>query len=117
VTYFVAPDVGSEPVLMGWCAWPPSSIKFDLLDDHASLDLEYLNAYIPNLQVSGQACDCLFGRTETGRIRRQWELQIAEQIIFPRPWRETGRSGFRSGPGKNSSQWQWREPSDIEFRG
>ena len=31
----------------------------DLLDDHVSLDLEcldrvYLNAYIPNLQVSGQ---------------------------------------------------------------
>jgi hypothetical protein len=89
-------------------------------DDHPLFDVvDVLRPlYLVLVDASSGACDGLFGRPGTRRLRYQWELRIAEHIVFPTPLAGDRAVGFTSRvPTGIPLGGHWREPSEIEYRG
>ena len=76
----------------------------DLLDEHVTLDLEcldriYLNAYVPNLQTSGQVVG--FMRTHLGQVIPSPAVMEKWATGSARPWTPSQRTmTFRSSASR-----------------
>jgi hypothetical protein len=83
---------------------------FDVVDVLWPLNLVVVAA-------SSGACDRLFGRPGTKRIRYHWELEIAERIVFPTPLAGDRAVGFPGRvPAPTPVGRHWREPSELRYR-